>query len=241
MTSSSIKTAIILAGGLGTRLRTLVNDRPKPMAPIKEKPFLQYLLNYWEMQGISKFIISVGYLHEKITSYFGSNFNSSSIEYVFEDVPLGTGGGLLNCIREKNIKSPFLLLNGDTYFKVDLRLMEDLFLTNKADWCLSLFPSNEDKRYLLIDCDVDKKIKFLNGKIKTSKKNYWANGGVYIINPKVLNKFKKNINKISLEDHIIPESFKAGDNFIGFKSLNSFIDIGLPKDYERIMNNEFKL
>ena len=239
--SNSIKTAIILAGGLGTRLRTLVNDRPKPMAPIKERPFLQYLLKYWEMQGISRFIISVGYLHEKITSYFGSKFNSSSIEYVIEDVPLGTGGGLLNCIREKNIKSPFLLLNGDTYFKVDLGLMQHLFFTTQADWCLSLFSTNEEKRYLLIDVDVNKKIKFLNEKVKLSNKKCWANGGVYIINPKVLNKFKKNNIKVSLEDNIIPESFKAGDNFIGFKSLNSFIDIGLPKDYERIINNEFKL
>ena len=241
MKSNSIKTAIILAGGLGTRLKTLVNDRPKPMAPIMGKPFLQYLLKYWEMQGISKFIISVGYLHEKITSYFGSNFNSSSIEYVLEDVPLGTGGGLLNCIRKKNIKSPFLLLNGDTYFKIELRLMEDLFFTTQADWCLSLFSTNEEKRYLLIDVDANKKIKFLNEKVNPSKKIFWANGGVYIVNPEVLNKFKKNNNKISLEDHIIPESFKAGDNFIGFKSLNSFIDIGLPKDYKRIINNEFEL
>ncbi len=238
--SNSIKTAIILAGGLGTRLRTLVNDRPKPMAPIKEIPFLHYLLNYWEKQGICRFIVSVGYLHNKITSYFGSKLNSSEIEYVIEEFPLGTGGALLNCIKEKDIKTPFLLLNGDTYFKIELNLIENLFFKSNADWCLSLFPTNEQKRYLLIDIDENQKINFVNNRISLNKK-YWANGGVYIINPKVFKKFKNNNAKLSLEEYIIPKSFKAGDNFIGFKSLNSFIDIGLPKDYERIINNQFKL
>ena len=88
-------TAVILAGGLGTRLRSVISDLPKPMAPINGRPFLEYLICYWIGQGINHFVLSVGYLHQAIIGYFGNQFKGACIDYVIEESPLGTGGGLL--------------------------------------------------------------------------------------------------------------------------------------------------
>ena len=92
-------TAIVLAGGLGTRLRTVVPDWPKPMAPVAGKPFLTYLLDYWIGQGIDHFVLSVGYRHEAIIDYFGDSYHGVLIDYVIETEPLGTGGALRMAAR----------------------------------------------------------------------------------------------------------------------------------------------
>lgn len=86
-------TAIVLAGGLGTRLRDAVPDLPKPMAPINGRPFLEFLFEYWRTQGVERFILSVGYRCDAIIDYFGENYRGAMIEYVLEQTPLGTGGG----------------------------------------------------------------------------------------------------------------------------------------------------
>ena len=87
--------ALVLAGGLGTRLRSVVSKLPKPMAPVRGRPFLEHLLDYWLHQGVNHFVLSVGYLHELIIDHMGSNYKGAMIEYVIEESPLGTGGGLL--------------------------------------------------------------------------------------------------------------------------------------------------
>ena len=111
--------AVILAGGLGTRLRSVVSDVPKPMAPVGGRPFLEYQLEYWINQGISRFVLSVGYRHEAITEHFGSRYKGVELEYAVEEQPLGTGGGLLLAAEKLKQDTPFLLLNKDTYFKTD--------------------------------------------------------------------------------------------------------------------------
>ena len=101
-------TAVILAGGLGTRLRSVVPDLPKPMAPVNGRPFLACQMDYWLQQGIQHFVLSVGYRHQSIMDYFGSNYCGSPVEYVVEDTPLGTGGGLLLAV-EKLIKESLIM------------------------------------------------------------------------------------------------------------------------------------
>ena len=101
--------AIILAGGLGKRLRSTVPDLPKPMAPIKGKPFLWYLLDYWLHQGINHFILSVGYKFEVIREQFGTKFKNAEVSYAIESKPLGTGGGLLLAIKHLRSKEPFVI------------------------------------------------------------------------------------------------------------------------------------
>src|SRR5690349_16571222 len=102
-------TAIILAGGLGTRLRSVVADVPKPMAPIAGRPFLAYQIEYWIAQGVQRFILSVGYKHEIIMDYFGDRYQGAEIEYAIELLPLGTGGGFLQATKKINSTEPFLL------------------------------------------------------------------------------------------------------------------------------------
>ena len=108
--------AIILAGGLGTRLRNTVPDLPKPMAPINGRPFLEYLLDYWITQGVENFVISVGYRHQQIVSHFGNRYKKANLQYAIEDTPLGTGGGLCLAITKLPVLEPFLLLNGENNF-----------------------------------------------------------------------------------------------------------------------------
>src|SRR5258706_8386355 len=114
-----IKTAIILAGGFGTRLQSVVKDLPKPMAPVAGKPFLEYLLQYLSVQGIEKSILSVGYKWETIKNYFGDSFGEMKLEYSVEKEPLGTGGAILKAVQSFNEKE-FFILNGDSFFSISL-------------------------------------------------------------------------------------------------------------------------
>ena len=93
--SSTPTEAVILAGGLGTRLREVVSDVPKPMAPVNGRPFLEHQMDFYAAQGITHFVLSVGYLAEVITKHFGDTYRGCAIDYAVETTPLGTGGGLL--------------------------------------------------------------------------------------------------------------------------------------------------
>ena len=125
--------AVILAGGLGTRLRSAVPDLPKPMAPIGGRPFLEYQLDYWIVQGISRFVLSVGYRHEAIMQHLGTRYKGIELEYAIEKRPLGTGGGLLLAAEKASRGGPFLLLNGDTYFAADWKVLNAYALAHDAD------------------------------------------------------------------------------------------------------------
>ena len=118
-----VKEAIILAGGFGTRLQGVVKDLPKPMAPVNDRPFLTYILDYLIEYQYNKVILSVGYLHEKIEEYFGNQYKTLEIDYAMELEPLGTGGGILFAMS-KCVTDNVLVINGDTMFKVDLDAFE---------------------------------------------------------------------------------------------------------------------
>ena len=105
---------------MGTRLKSVVSEVPKPMAPINGIPFLEIQIKYWVSQGINNFILSVGYKKEIIINHFGFKFHTAEIKYVVEDFPLGTGGAIIKSIKQFDIKEPFMLLNGDTYFEISL-------------------------------------------------------------------------------------------------------------------------
>jgi len=225
-------TAIILAGGLGTRLRNAVPDLPKPMAPIGGRPFLEYQLDYWITQGVSHFVVSVGYLHESIVDYFGSSYLGAELDYVIEKTPLGTGGGLLLAAEKIDNETPFLLLNGDTYFEADLEALIKFSQANDADWCFSLFRANESGRYMGMDISPTGQITSLN-----SGSGNWlslANGGVYWVHPRALrSKRFASGDKVSLEDEIFPVAMAAGQRLFGIEFPGTFIDIGVPDDYYR--------
>lgn len=224
--------ALVLAGGLGTRLRSAVPDLPKPMAPVSGRPFLEHLLDYWIKQGISHFVLSVGYRHEIITAHFGSKYKEAAIEYVTETTPLGTGGGLLLGAQKLDQTEPFLLLNGDTYFAVDLKTLIEFSSAKKADWCFSLFRTNEVGRYMGMDVSPQGAITSL--KSGSGQPGRLANGGVYWVNPgALLSKKVSPGDKVSLEDDIFPASIDLGQRLFGLEFTGTFIDIGVPDDYHR--------
>lgn len=224
--------AVILAGGLGTRLRSAVPDLPKPMAPIRARPFLEHQLDYWIKQGISHFVLSVCYRYEAIIGHFGTSYKGADLEYVIEESPLGTGGGLLLAVEKVSKSEPFLLLNGDTYFAVDLEALIEFSLTNNADWCFSLFRTHEEGRYMGMDISPQGRITSL--KSGTGRPSRLVNGGVYLVNPRTLSheQFKPS-GKVSLEADIIPKAMVLGQRLMGLEFDGLFIDIGLPKDYFR--------
>ena len=225
-------TAIILAGGLGTRLRIAVPNLPKPMAPIHGKPFLEHQIKFWMAQGVTNFILSVGYQYEKIVDYFGNRFNGANIEYVIEKKPLGTGGALLLAaqkIKDKN--KPFLLLNGDTYFNVDLQALKLFADKKESDWTFSLFSSHDKSRYMGVNADCDGLLHFSAAYRGISRD--LVNGGVYWIQPRVFERLSIKVGEVaSLEADLLPEIEKEGYRIYGYEFKSTFIDIGLPDDYE---------
>lgn len=221
--------AIILAGGLGTRLRTVVTDVPKPMAPIKNRPFLEYLLDYWVIQGVTRFILSIGYKHEIIQAHFGNRYKTADILYSIEEQPLGTGGGLLQAIDK--IKSDnYLVINGDTFFAVDLINFSQFHANNNADFSIALFTVEQNSRYMGIHLNNQQKISELNVRPENSK---LINGGVYLIKKNLLAKSNDLQLPLSLEQHLLPNLFENGKNLFGFVTNKPFIDIGIPEDYLR--------
>ncbi len=225
-------TAIILAGGLGTRLRESVPDLPKPMAPINGRPFLEHQLDYWIGQGVKRFILSVGYRHTAIVEHFNAAYRGIPLEYSIERSPLGTGGGLLLAAKKLPAEANFLLLNGDTYFEVDLAALRGLHGAKKADWTFSLFRTAEVGRYMGMDIAADSQITSL--KSSTGKSDRLANGGVYLVNPEALSIGGwKSGDKVSLEDDLLPAVFASGRRFYGLECSGKFIDIGVPQDYAR--------
>jgi D-glycero-alpha-D-manno-heptose 1-phosphate guanylyltransferase len=228
-----VTSAIILAGGLGTRLRSAVPELPKPMAPVAGRPFLAYQLDYWIGQGVDRFILSVGYRHEVIVGHFGSAYRGVPLEYAIEPTPLGTGGGLLLALdRLAGRQQPFLLLNGDTYFEVDLALLREFHLGKQSEWTFALFRCSEAGRYMGMDIDDLARITAL--KSGSGQPGRLANGGVYLVNPDVLQSGPwVSGTTVSLEDDLLPFAFDRGGRLFGLESPGAFIDIGIPQDYAR--------
>ena len=227
-----VNSAIILAGGLGTRLRTVVSDVPKPMAPINGRPFLEHQMDFWIKQGISRFVVSVGYRHEVITDYFGNRFKGREILYAFEETPLGTGGGLLLSANMLKDQEPILVLNGDTFFDVSLVALEQFHKKYESIWTISLFRATEGSRYMGVSIDPAGRII----KLKSGKANIGglANGGVYLVNLSALTSTKFQAGeKLSLEDDLLTDLQNSGLSIFGLESKGDFIDIGIPDDYEK--------
>lgn len=224
--------AIVLAGGLGTRLREAVADVPKPMAPISNRPFLEYLLSYWVGQGIDRFILSVGYKWKIIQNHFGASYKGATIEYSIEDTPMGTGGGVLIAIKKLTERQPFLLLNGDTFFKVPLANFREFHSQNGAEISLALRQISGATRYDWVILNNDNSVEAIEPRSHELKSGQ-INGGVYLVNPEI---FKDETwdgsSKLSLEDDMIPKALHANRKLKGLICAEKFIDIGIPEDYQ---------
>ena len=234
-----LNTAIILAGGMGTRLKTIISDLPKPMAPIMNVPFLTYQLNYLKHFGIKKVIFSVGYLSEKIIAHYNQSFENISIEYSIEKNPLGTGGGIRMAMS--NLKEDLvLILNGDSFFDLNLEQFYNLHLEQKAEFSLALRYVNNSERYGNIEFNSSNQITSFIEKNQLNQSGY-INAGVYILSKKLyLQNTKPDIN-FSIEKDFFEKQL---NQLIikGFEFKDYFIDIGIPEDYLKAQDDfkEFK-
>jgi D-glycero-alpha-D-manno-heptose 1-phosphate guanylyltransferase len=225
--------AIVLAGGLGTRLRSEVPDLPKPMAPVAGRPFLSYQLDYWIAQGVARFVLSVGYRHEAIVGHFGDRYRGVPVDYAVETEPLGTGGGLLLALsRIGGSDEAVLVLNGDTYFEVDLHSLAAFHDARRSDWTFALFRCAEAGRYMGMGVADDGRITALRS--GSAQPGRMANGGVYLVRPQVLRQTRWAAgSRVSLEDELLPAVVEAGGRLYGCEAAGAFIDIGVPEDYRR--------
>ncbi len=229
---------IILAGGIGKRLQGIVKDVPKPMADIKGKPFLSYLMDYLSGKGVNKVLLSVGYKYEVIKSYFGLKYENLDIEYIIENEPLGTGGALresLNKARGDDV----MVLNGDTFFNIDLKKMVDFHFTHDSIITIAVKSMYNFDRYGTVRLEKDRIVGFEE---KSFKDFGYINGGVYVVNKTISSFFKQKKTPFSFEVDFLYENIKNIPSF-AFICDNYFIDIGVPEDYERAqkeLKNIFK-
>ncbi|AIH04364.1 MULTISPECIES: nucleotidyltransferase family protein [Thermodesulfobacterium] len=232
-----VKEAIVLAGGLGTRLRNVIKDIPKPMADINGKPFLEYVLKYLSHMEIKNVVLSVGYKHESIINYFGNSFLNLGLKYSIEEKPLGTGGAIKKSLNLINSKDVFVL-NGDTIFLVDLRDFYRFHKSKKSFVTIALKEILNPERYGSVEIDEKSKIRsFYEKGIKKDKT--LINGGIYIINKEFF--LSQNLPyKFSFEKDFLQKFYKDFD-FYGYVSDAYFIDIGIPEDYEKAKNEFEKL
>ena len=221
---------IILAGGLGTRLRSVVSEVPKCMAPVAGKPFLWYLLKYLTRYEVDRVILSVGYLREVIFKWIEEVKEEFPFEfdYAVEEEPLGTGGGIKMALDKVTDECAFVL-NGDTFFDVDLIQLYDAHVISKKAITLALKPMKAFDRYGRVNMEPQ------TGTILSfSEKQYCQegliNGGVYVIS-KSAPIFEGLGKKFSFETAVLePQCLKR--ELLGVVQNGYFIDIGIPEDYQ---------
>ena len=144
--------AIVLAGGFGTRLRPVVSDVPKPLAPVAGKPFLAWLLDELKLQGYSHIVLATGYMHEKVENSFGSEYHGMAIDYAVEHEPLGTGGAIVNGLQHCD-SDHVTVLNGDTMFRIDHRKIIEACNSNDTKLAIALRHVENSGRYGSVETD----------------------------------------------------------------------------------------
>ena len=220
--------AIILAGGLGTRLRDTVPDLPKCMAPVAGEPFLTYVIRSLLANGVEKFIFSLGYKHEIIESFLEDRFATLDYKCVIEDEPLGTGGGIqLAC--EQATEENVLIVNGDTLFKINTASMLEVHKKQNAECTIALKPMQNFDRYGVVELNNENIVtRFCE---KQFYKEGLINGGVYVLNvPAFL--FRELGNKFSFEKDYL-EALYSENKIAGIIQDGYFIDIGITQDFEK--------
>jgi len=220
--------AIILAGGLGTRLRSVVADVPKCMAPVNGVPFIAFIIEDLIKQGVERIIFSLGYKSESVIDFVKEKYKYLDKVYVIEEQPLGTGGAIkeaCEAVHGENV----IVVNGDTLFSVDLNELADIHIKQHTECTIALKPMTNFSRYGSVETNTNAMVTAFNE--KQFCKEGLINGGIYILQAK---KFL---------EHSLPDVFSFEKEYLE-KNVNThklygiafddyFIDIGIPEDYER--------
>lgn len=224
----AIKEAIVLAGGLGTRLRSAVPDLPKCLAPVGGRPFIAYVVDHFRREGIEKFIFALGYKSEAFEEFFWKEFPDGGYAISLEDEPLGTGGAIRQACRRLE-GSTTLILNGDTFFRIELNQLAGFHAAKKADCTLCLKPMKNIDRFGVVEMTDDCRI------TRFREKQFYPegliNGGIYAL------------DKAAFLDRDWPDKFSFEKDYLeaggatrlfGLTQNHYFIDIGIPEDYLRV-------
>lgn len=219
---------IILAGGLGTRLRSEIGAKPKCLALVNGRPFMWYLVNYLKSQGSSGLIFSLGFGSEEVISLLPEICGDLAYSYVVENEPLGTGGAISLALT-KSISDSVFVVNGDTMFPANLTTLMEFHKKTNAGVTVALKRMVNFDRYGAVDIDASGVITRFNE--KTFCTEGYINGGIYVINKDWWNSLKLP-EKFSVEKSVL-EQFCTQGLIRGLPFEEYFIDIGIPEDYHR--------
>ncbi|WP_107037601.1 HAD-IIIA family hydrolase [Brumimicrobium mesophilum] len=220
--------AIILAGGLGTRLKDVSKQMPKSMALIQNRPFLEYQMDLLIAQGVDKFVLSIGYKSEQIQKHFKESYKNCSVQYAVEKELLGTGGAIKNAMRFTTTEN-VIVANGDSLVVTDLKKQLNFHIENKADVTLALKEMKDFERYGTVNLDANSRI--TNFIEKQPIKEGIINAGLYIFNVKTFIE-RKWPQKFSVERDYF-EAYVKEVKMLGFLMNGYFLDIGIPADFQR--------
>ena len=219
-------TGIILAGGMGTRLRQVISDRPKVMAEIKGKPFISYLLDQLAEANIKRVIISIGYMAEAVEDNIGKSYNNIHIEYSREEVPLGTAGALK--LAGRTVDTEYcLVMNGDSYTDFEATTFYLAHKQKNANITLVVKALDETDRFGVVCKNENNEIIDFMEK-GSNKRAGFINTGVYLMKTSVIHEISQTTPS-SLEYDFFPSMI--GKSIYGFETAGNFIDIGTPKSY----------
>lgn len=224
--------AIILAGGIGSRLGNIVKDTPKPFLKVNNNPFVLKIVERLIDQGINKIIFCLGYKPKKIVDFFGDGSKwGIQISYVIEHNLMGTAGairGAYKKISELNV----IILNGDSFCHFDVPKLVRQHKLKKADITISVLKTNNPERFGLISFNKDMKIdKFIEKTKNYKKKNCFMNAGVYVMKKSLIKKIDK-MKPVSLEKDFLPKILNKNIQALIIEN-RKFIDIGIPESLKK--------
>ena len=222
-------TAAILAGGAGTRLRSVVSDRPKVLALLGGKPFIAYLLDRLAAQGIQKVVLCTGYLGEQVREVLGDHYLGMQLFYSREAQPMGTGGAIVQALPQLASKT-ILLLNGDSYCDTNLPASLAWHRDRQARATVVLAHVEQGARYGRVEIGPDGSIKRFCEKDPALIGGGWINSGVYWMEREVLAGLPAG-RPFSLEKEVLGSW--TGDGLYGYRDYGRFLDIGVPEDYAK--------
>jgi NDP-sugar pyrophosphorylase family protein len=230
--SGKVKTALILAGGKGTRMRPLTYEMPKPMIPLKGKPLVQHIIELCRKYEIRKIILSVGYLHDKIIEHFGDGSHLGvDIKYVIEDEELGTAGPLK--LAKNHLTQPFLMFNGDVLSNIDLLDMIRFHTEQNSTATIALTQVEDTSSFGVARLRGHKIVGFVE-KPKNGEASKLINAGVYVLQPKVIGYIPEG--KSMLEKDVFPLLAKEG-KLSAYPFDGQWFDTGTPEAYEQAIKN----
>lgn len=219
-------TVVVLAGGLGTRLRSVVSDRPKVLAKVHGRPFLAYLLDQLADAEIQHVVLCTGYQGEQVQKAFGNGYRGIRLSYSQENFPLGTAGALRLALPQLDSQTA-LVMNGDSYCSADLKQFWSWYCVKGYEGSLLLTQVLDTSRYGRVQAAEEGRVLKFEEK-KADSKPGWINAGMYLLNLSMLEKIPEN-RAVSLEREMLPQWIYRP--FGGYKSDSRFLDIGIPDSY----------